>query len=247
MEPISVYGYDPRMQETFTPNGTESLPPQSQPPAEAASSPSPPPPRPTSRLLALPPELRAQILTHLLPRSLPATSPSDAHVWVRGTTAILATCRLLSADGLPLLYSHNTFALDVVWDCCTFAYRYCSRSSTARRLIAPRTMAFPDDLAPRNVALMRKFHVRVHHVDSYLGMMKYGYGGAGLAEGLADQVRWLGRILGGLERIKELRVVWRDDGGREGVAEGVLGPLTALANVERCVVVGQWRGKGAEE
>ena len=108
-------------------------------------------------------------------------------------------------------------------------------------------MAFPDDLAPRTVALMRRFQVRVHHVDSYLGMMKYGYGGSGLAEGLADQVRWLGRILGRLERVLELRVVWRDDGGREGVAEGVLGPLRALGNVERCVVVGEWTGRGVEE
>ena len=78
-------------------------------------------------------------------------------------------------------------------------------------------------------------------------MMKYGYGGAGLAEGLAEQVRWLGRLLGRLERVRELRVVWRDDGGRKGVAEGVLGPLRGLGNVERWVVVGEWTGGGGEE
>ncbi|MCJ1387228.1 hypothetical protein MMC18_000068 [Xylographa bjoerkii] len=253
MEPLSVYGYDQRMHEQHRPPPTKPLLESGEDPTSEEDVPSPPHPPPTSRLLALPAELRAQILSHLLPRSLPtphhpgaSPSASPPPVWLRGTTAILATCRLLHAEGLPFLYSHNTFALDVVWDCCTFAYRYISRSATAHPLIAPRTMAFPDDLAPRNVALMRKFHVRVHHVDSYLGMMKYGYGGSGLAEGLADQVRWLGRILGRLERIGELRVVWRDDGGREGVGEGAVGPLRALGNVERCVVEGEWRGKGAE-
>ncbi|MCJ1315832.1 hypothetical protein MMC15_001152 [Xylographa vitiligo] len=246
MEPISVYGYDHRMLEQHLPSNRKSLPsPSKNPTPEDTSSPSSS--RPPNRLLALPPELRAQILRYLLPRSLSATHLSDPPVWLRGTTAILATCRLLHAQGLPLLYSHNVFALNVVWDCCTFAYRYFSHSSAAHPLIAPRTMAFPDDLAPRNVALMRKFQIRVHHVDSYLGMMKYGYGGSGLAEGLADQVRWLGRLLGRLERITELRVVWRDDGAREGVAEGVLGPLRALGNVERCVAVGEWTGRVPEE
>ncbi|MCJ1382703.1 hypothetical protein MMC17_005816 [Xylographa soralifera] len=236
MEPISVYGYDHRMLEHHPPSNTKPLPASSKNPTSENTSPPlyPPPP---SRLLALPPELRAQILRHLLPHTLPASRPSDPPVWLRGTTTILATCRLLHAEGLPLFYSHNVFALDVVWDCCTFAYRYFSHSAATHLLIAPRTMAFPDDLAPRNVALMRKFQVRVCHVDSYLGMMKYGYGGKGLAEGLADQVRWLGRILGRLERIAELRVIWKDDGGREGVGGGVLEPLRTLQNVESCVVV----------
>ncbi|MCJ1432114.1 hypothetical protein MMC27_001470 [Xylographa pallens] len=245
MEAISVYGYNYRMLEHPPPSNTKS--PPSSPKDHTSENTPPPAPPPPSRLLTLPTELRSQILRHLLPRSLSAPSPTDPPIWLRGTTAILATCRLLYAEGLPLLYSHNVFALDVVWDCCTFAYRYFSRSATTHPLIAPRTMAFPDDLAPRNVALMRRLQVRVHHVDSYLGMMKYGYGGSGLAEGLADQVRWLGRILGRLERVVELRVVWRDDGGRQGVAEGVLGPLKTLANVERCVVVEQWTGKGVEE
>ncbi|MCJ1416802.1 hypothetical protein MMC32_003140 [Xylographa parallela] len=245
MEPISVYGYDHRMLEHSPPSNTKSPPPSPKDPIPENTSPLTPPT--PSQLLALPPELRAQILRHLLPRSLPAPTLTDPPIWLRGTTAILATCRLLYTEGLPLLYSHNVFALEVVWDCCTFAYRYVSRSASPHPLVAPRTMAFPDDLAPRTVALMRRFQVRVHHVDSYLGMMKYGYGGSGLAEGLADQVRWLGRILGRLERVLELRVVWRDDGGREGVAEGVLGPLRALGNVERCVVVGEWTGRGVEE
>lgn len=80
--------------------------------------------------------------------------------------------------------------------------------------------------------------MRVHHVDSYVGMVKYNYSGAGLTDGLLMQVRGLCRVLRGMEEIGRLGVVFRDDGEREGVGEVVLEPFLALENVKAVVVSG---------
>lgn len=74
---------------------------------------------PTSPLLALPAELRLQIYTYLLQ---PPEVPSLRRLSTRGlcsdyvlpalylTPSILATCRQIHSECLPLLYAENTFA-----------------------------------------------------------------------------------------------------------------------------------------
>ncbi|KAI9666823.1 MAG: hypothetical protein M1829_005626 [Trizodia sp. TS-e1964] len=83
------------------------------------------PPRTT--LLTLPPELRLKIYAHLLttrhlipplaisPHPLALAKPKRAKPPLRRPqriyTALLRTCRLLHAEGLPVLYGANTFQL----------------------------------------------------------------------------------------------------------------------------------------
>lgn len=64
-----------------------------------------------SRLLSLPLELRQRILFFVLPYS----RPDDKYgaIWRLGDTSILRTCRQFHEESTSLLYSSNTFTINV--------------------------------------------------------------------------------------------------------------------------------------
>ena len=238
IESISVYGYDQRLLHFPDPDNPTANKPVSVPEAggrfsnendsfyskheQEQNSYGPPPSR--CHLLELPLELRQTILSHVLPRTIP--TPKGI-AWLRGTTSILATNHRLHHECAALIYSNNTFVIDTVYDCSTFAYQWLLPTSG---LVPKRTMAFPEQLAARNICLLQRLHIRLHHVDSYTGMVKYNCGGHGLVEGLRDQVRFLCQVLRQLPEIKVLHVELLDSSGSKGLDEIVCGPFLELRN-----------------
>ncbi|MCJ1254863.1 hypothetical protein MMC24_002679 [Lignoscripta atroalba] len=182
-------------------------------------------------LLQLPLELREHIYRCILPRTIDTGTKGIA--WLRGTTSILATSKQIHSEAAKIFYANNTFVLDVVWDCSTFVYQWLLPSG----LIPKHTMAFPDHFSPRNRALMRKFYIRVHHVDSYTGMVKYNYGGHGLIDGTRDQVRFLCQTLRSLASIHSLHIHLQDDSTTSTApndsAQTMLEPFLDLKNTLR--------------
>ena len=177
-------------------------------------------------LLALPFEVRHHIYKHLLPRTVDAGHKGIA--WIRGNTAIMATNKQIYSETITVMYRSNTFLLDIEWDCITLAYQWLLPTG----LVPKRTLAFPDQLASRNVALIQKFHVRVHHVDSYTGMIKYNYSGQGLTDGVKYQVAQLCKLLRTLAEIKKLSIELRDGSGKVGLGQSVLEPFLSLKNTQ---------------
>ena len=169
---ISVYGYDSRMLPTF--DNVKDF----KAPIELRRSPDFYHASTTDSdeclLLMLPVELRLKILEFVLPHTI--NIPRKGMVWIRGSSAVLATSRLLYHEGLGIMYGRNTFVIDVVWDGITFAYQWLLQSG----LVPKRTLAFPAKMAKRNISQIRRLVVRIHHVDNYTGMVKHNFGGPGL-------------------------------------------------------------------
>ena len=183
-------------------------------------------------LLALPFELRQGIYKYLLPTTVETGHKGIA--WIRGNTAIMAANKQIYAEATTIVYGSSTFLLDVEWDCVTFAYQWLLPTG----LVPKRTLAFPDSLTSRNVALFRKLHVRVHHVDSYTGMVKYNYSGHGLTDGVRDQVAALCTLLRNLREITRLSIELRDGSATVGLGQGVLEPFLTLKNTREVTVGG---------
>ncbi|MCJ1374561.1 hypothetical protein MMC20_005793 [Loxospora ochrophaea] len=198
MNAISVYGYELSMlSKVETPILEEER--------KSDRTMSPPNHDKTSdrcRLLQLPLELREQIYRDLLPTT--TSTPKDI-AWLRGNITILAANSQIYSEALPLMYSNATFVIDVAWDCITFAYQWLLPSG----LIPSERMPFP--LSPRHLPLTRRFRIRIHHVDSYTGMVKYNYSGRGLTNGLKDQVSTLCTVLSSLPEIHTLHIHLQDD------------------------------------
>ena len=243
MESISVYGYDRRLLQSVQLSSEKQTSREevastvlfAEEEAQDTSSLSP-----RCYLLQLPLELREIILSLILPHT--AHSPKGIS-WLRGTTAVLAACKQLHNEGTSLIYGTNAFVIDTIYDCSTFAYQWLLPSG----LVPKRTMAFPEQLASRNVALMRRFQIRVHHVDSYTGMLKYNCGGHGLVEGLRDQVRFLCQALRELREIQMLHIELRDGGGIIGVDEIICAPFLELKNTRAVTISGKFSSSFAKE
>lgn len=187
-----------------------------------------------SPLLQLPFEIRSQIYLYLLPTTL--THQSKGIVWRRGNIAILATNKQIYQETTTLLYGDNTFLIDVEWDSIRFKNQWILRSG----LVPSRTMKFPDGFAARNVSLIRRFRVTVHHVDSYTGFVKYNYGGPGLTDGLRSRVTGLCRVLKRVEELKSLEIKLLDQNRDTELGQTLLEPFLKLSNVRQTVVTGAW-------
>lgn len=183
-------------------------------------------------ILELPFELRKEILRYLLPATIEIKSKGVA--WLRGHTAILMANRRLYAEGVRMMYGESTFVIDVTWDSITFAYQWL----LANGLVPKRTLAFPGKLAERNVANVRNVIVCVHHVDNYMGMIKYGFEGPGLREGLKLQVEKLCRTLQEVYHLSRLRIHFQNDSHTAGVDREILKPLLSLKNVRTVEATG---------
>ncbi|MCJ1480331.1 hypothetical protein MMC06_000486 [Schaereria dolodes] len=220
MTSISIYGYDSGMLDCESPE--ENIDPcEERKPLSGPESVS------KCGFLQLPVELRGLIYGHLLPNTVKVGPRGIA--WLRGTTSILATNKQIYSETSRIIYGDNTFVIDVLYDCSTFAYQWLLPSG----LIPKRTMAFPDDFALQHISLMRKFHIQVHHLDDYTGMVKYGYGGHGLTDGTRDQVKFLCQTLRSLSLIRSLHIHFRDDSKSKtskGTTHYVLEPFLDLKN-----------------
>ena len=163
LDAMSIYGQDTRMLESVYPT-----PPSPQTWSSSMFEPESDPSIPTSKchLLSLPLELRQHIYLYLLPSTISVLDrDNDSIVWHRGATTFLATCRQVHEEAAFLLYSTNVFVLSVVWDCTVFEYQWVLPSSLRPR----RRIAFPEAFPARYIPYMRRFHVHVHHIDSYMG------------------------------------------------------------------------------
>lgn len=228
MASLSVYGYDQAMLKD--PDDLES---ESEEELREAT------PRPQvdgsskkCTLLGLPFELRRGIYQYLLPTTVETGHKGIA--WIRGNTAIIAVNKQIHAEATTVMYGSNTFVLDIEWGSTTFAYQWLLPSG----LVPKRTISLRDQLASRGMAFIRKLHVRVHHVDSYTGMIKYNYSGHGLTDGVKDQVAALCTFLRNLPEITKLSIEFRDGGATAGLGQGVLEPFLTLTNIHKATVGG---------
>ena len=225
--PVSVYGYDTSMLSGSSVSAPQERTPCEMPEWHRLSQYSRDCP-----LLALPLELRQEILSYVLPTTVETRSKGVA--WSRGHTAILMASKLTYAEGIRIIYGGSTFVIDLTWDRITFAYQWLLPTG----LVPKRTLAFPDGLAARNISHIRRIVVRVHHVDNYTGMVKHNFGGPGLREGLRIQVERLCRTLQTAYQLSELRIRLQNDSHTVGVDQLILKPFLELKNVRTVKATG---------
>ena len=217
---ISVYGYDPSMlaRDNIPAPQQKSLPKPDVWHTLSESSRKCP-------LLALPSELRREVLSYVIPTTF--ETRTRGVTWLRGHTAILSTNKLLYAEGIRMMYGNNLFVIDLNYSSITFAYQWLLPNG----LVPRGAFTFPDKLVERNISHIRKIIIRVHHVDNYIGMIKYNFEGPGLREGLKLQVEKLCRTLQNMYQISCLRVHFQNDSHTVGLDQQILQPFLALKNV----------------
>ncbi|KAF1985966.1 hypothetical protein K402DRAFT_96453 [Aulographum hederae CBS 113979] len=208
----------------------------------------------TSPFLRLPLEIRQQIYKCILPATTKIGDEATGTrriVWIRGSTAILAVCHQLHAEGAFIIYGTNTFVIDVSYNTIRFRYQWLMRSGLAPNRPYPFLQHFPSS----NIQLIRNYLVNVDHVDSYTGMIKYNCGGIGLTAGLRAQVQVLVDVLRHANEIHRMHVVL-SDGSRvlnqirkvrvhsvesvrdKEVTQTVLSPLKKLSGLRDAIITG---------
>ena len=159
--------------------------------------------------LKLPYELRTHIYDYVLPGT--TEHPLRGVIWTRATAAIWATNLQIYRECINLIYGNSTFLIDVRYDKIEFLYQWILPQNS---LVPKRVYNFPHPIAAHNQLLMRKFHVRIHQVDSYTGMIKYNYSNPEvLFRGLRSQISMLCYFLQELYEIREFRISY--EGGDE--------------------------------
>ena len=229
MSSISVYGYDNEMLALsdllyFHHDSDEPHKAEQPPIARLRGSP----------FLKLPYELRVHIYSYILPSTI--DHPDRGIVWLRATAAIWATSRQVYDECISLMYGNPTFLLDIRYDGIEFLHQWILPQMS---LIPKRIFRFPDPIAARNKPLMRKFHVRIHQVDSYTGMIKYNYSHPEiLARGLRCQVEILCASLREMYEIRELGISYHDgDSESHATLPLVLEPFCQLRNTKSVTVL----------
>ena len=160
-------------------------------PYEVKDSPAPEPP-----ILALPLEIRQQIYSFLLPRTVIAPNKhASGLVWQRGNIALLATCKQIHDEAIAIIYGDNTFNPNITNDGINLRYSWLLPSG----LTPSCTKKFLEYFGEARIKMMRRLVVQVTAVDSYLGMIKYNCAGRGLIDGLRDQVQNLADVLQDVE------------------------------------------------
>ena len=184
MAPISVYGYNTNMlaypegdpeREAFTEDSRDEVMRSKHHQLTPGSTSCP--------LLAVPLEIRASVYSFVLPAAIEHSDKGTA--WLRGSIAILATNKQIYHEAVEMMYGINTFIIDVGYDFVTFAYQWILPSG----LVPKTTIALLEKFPKRNLALIRRYLIRVHMVDSYTGMIKYNVTSLSpLAVGVQSQV-----------------------------------------------------------
>lgn len=167
-----------------------------------------------SPFLRLPLELRQQIYSHLLPRTIQDASHSSSNgssdssriIWVRGNIEILRVCQQICHECLNSIYGTNTFSIRITYAAILFNYTWLLPSGLA----PSRPYSLLDHFSQQNLLRIRRFKIDVLQVDSYMGMIKYNCGGRGLVDGLRGQVgRFVDAVSGG--------TIWKHDGEERGL------------------------------
>lgn len=135
-------------------------------------------------LSKLPLEILHQILSYALPHTIhlgPPRSRRDSELddkkwdtlWLRGSIAIIATCRRLYIEGRKMLYGDSTFLIDVHFDRIQFSHRWKStKQQDQTRVLTPqRKYDFLSQFSVETRALMRRFVLRLWVLDGYKGMI----------------------------------------------------------------------------
>lgn len=231
MNSISVYGYHPDMLATFDASlSTKDVLKDK----ENVRDPHRWNDQPTGcPLLGLPYELRAQIYSYVLPST--SNEPILGITWRRATAPMWATCRKVYHECIDRLYSDCTFDIDVKFDCVIFHHQYSRGQLTLRR-----NFNFPEIIPARNVDLLRRVHVRVHEVDSYMGMINFNYSNTiGLAMGVSTQVQKLCDVLRGVPEIRDLQVTYTGYSDQSAkLMPCILAPFHVLKNTRAVTFVG---------
>lgn len=177
----------------------------------------------TSPFLDLPYELRALIYEFILPSTV--VSEGKDVVWLRGNISILSINRMVYDEAIKIMYGKATFAINVVWDCVTFDYKWLLPNG----LVPRRTMAFPGMISSKNWNLIHNLRIRVYHVDEYTGMIKYNYGNAShLVNGVRDQVETLCKVLREIPKIRHVQIEFLNENLESKAGDIILKPFLSL-------------------
>ncbi|KAI9730535.1 MAG: hypothetical protein M1834_005776 [Cirrosporium novae-zelandiae] len=171
------------------------------------------------------------IYSYVLPHTI--CTKSNRIFWVRGNTSILAVNKQISEEAIDMLYGDSTFVIDVMFD--DHGIRFDYQWILPNGLCPRRALTFPGDLALSNVAKIKKLYVRIHHVDSYTGWVKYNCGAHGFNDGLKHRVEELCTHLQKLNELCVLKIELRDS-ERSKLAEMgqvVLEPFGQLQHVHQ--------------
>ena len=141
--------------------------------------------------------------------------------WTHGNTTVLATNKMVYNEAISVLYGCNTFAVNVVWQFVTFAYQFILPDG----LMSLRNLAFPKFLAARNVALIRKLVIRVHHVA------EFPYRGNDYTTRLKYRVDELCKDLGAIPEIAQMHVHVQNDNSCPDLSHVFIGSFLALRNI----------------
>ena len=188
---INPYGYDPSMLAVVNAVSSQEDQRPAPPPSPAPSSNKASiPPEGRCPILTLPYELRAQIMSYILPYTI--FSPAKEVVWLRGHTAALSTCRVIYEECMGIFYGQAEFLIDVHFDRIVFDYQWLVANNdlskanydrklgpefriteSSHNLIPSRKFDFLSHFSPELRGMMRSFVVRLHVVDGYDGMIMY--------------------------------------------------------------------------
>ena len=154
------------------------------------------------RLLDLPPENRRQILGLVMPYTI-YKKFWGAHWWISGNTALLRTCQQLHSEGSSILYSTNTFAIELSLDRCPQFIKWSSRHGT-------REFPMLSCFRRNDLQRIRKIELGISSFDVDIGLGKYNITNmGGLALGLREEARKLVQALSQQrDTLRLARVLW---------------------------------------
>lgn len=181
-------------------------------------------------------------------------------VWLRGETALLRTCRQIHEEAMDLLYGASTFVVWITYSKIDFLYQWAIPSGLIPKIVRPLLEHFTADQFRR----MRRLIVNVEHVDSYMGMIKYNCGGAGLVAGIRLQVQRFVDALNATPTLTSLRVSLTADLGihteirrvkvhcverdrNTAISQTVLDPFADLDRVANVEIAGEVESGYAED
>ena len=232
MSSISVYGYDQTMLDFDHVSDSDEISETEQDSSQAL-----PKSFTSSPLLSLPYEIRAQIYDYLLPYT--AGYHKGVVYWYRASSPIWAVNRQVYNECMPAIYGNNTFHIEIRHGDVHFLCQWLQQASHGR-LYLNRAFLFPGRIALCNRALLRRFDVRVHQVDGYLGMINYNCENAeALAAHLRDQVETFCSHICELAEIRDLHISYEGgDASSRKFLDSVMEPFWSLKNTHNVIIQG---------
>ncbi|MDI1489146.1 MAG: hypothetical protein OHK93_008424 [Ramalina farinacea] len=155
------------------------------------------------RLLDLPAENRRQILGLVLPHTV--IDRWWGPLWEHGNTALLRTCQQLHTEATSILYSTNTFVIQISLHRCP---QFIKRPP---RCEEDRSFSILSTFRQQDLQLIRKIELEVTGFDVDVGLGKYNIMNmGGLALGLQEEARRLVQALSQQQcsTVKVVKMVW---------------------------------------